>query len=196
MELEKSLLFKINNMDCEFRTMDEADVSKEYVDGLKEQTEYIENIPVDVSFSNQEKYVKDTINSEDDTICGLFLDGVLVGTAGIQLSYSNSFLKNIDFQPDYIATVGIFLFNKNYREMGLWKVLVWAATYLFHKCTKTEWFGAGMEKKNKPSLKSFLSSGYQKVFDNGRYYKVMTNIEGLKKPETIKEMTIEKYENE
>ena len=42
--------------------------------------------------------VNNKIISKDDTICGLFLDNVLVGTAGVQLSLSDSFLKNINTQ--------------------------------------------------------------------------------------------------
>ena len=63
---------------------------------------------------------------------------------------------------DEVATVGIFVFNNRYRGMGLGKVLVWAATSLFHHCMKTEWFGAGMEKEN---IKSPLKEGYFQVFD-------------------------------
>ena len=43
MDLEKSLLFKYENVKCEFRTIYEDDVTKEYVDGLNDQKEYIEN---------------------------------------------------------------------------------------------------------------------------------------------------------
>ena len=88
MDLGRSLLFRIKDASCEFRTINEIDVSQEYIDGLNEQNEYIENIPGEVSFYSQKKYIKDIINSKNDSICGLFFDGELVGTAGIQLSLS------------------------------------------------------------------------------------------------------------
>ena len=61
MELDKSLFFKIKDMNCESRTLHDSDVSKEYVDGLKQQTKYIMNIPKNVSISSQKKYVNDIL---------------------------------------------------------------------------------------------------------------------------------------
>ena len=168
MELDKSLLFKIKDLTCEFRSLNESDISQDYVDGLKNQNKYIENIPTEVSFLSQKNYINKTLISEGDTICGLFLDNVLVGTAGVQLSLSKSFLKKINTQINTLATVGIFIFKKSYQGMGLGKVLVWASTYLFHECTRIEWFGAGMEKGNVPSFKSFLSCGYQNLLAKGK----------------------------
>ena len=190
MELEKSILFKINDLICEFRTIYEADVSQEYIDGLIEQNEYIENIPANVSFSIQKKYIKETINSNNSTICGLFFDGEFVGTAGIQLSFFESFLQNTESQVGELATIGIFVFNKSYRGMGLGKTLVWAAMYLFHNSTQTEWFGAGMAKKNIPSLKSFISCGFRQVYEDEKNYKVLLNYSELTKPEFIKDEAI------
>jgi hypothetical protein len=187
MELDRTLLFKIRDMNCAFRTIYEKEVSQEYIAGLMEQTKYIENIPADVSISKQKKYIKDTLNNKIDTISGLFINGELVGTAGVQQSLSESFLRNTDVNVDNLATVGIFIFNKKFRGLGIGKATVWAATSLFYKCTKIEWFGAGMEKENIPSYKSFLSCGYHDVLNKGKYYKVMINISDLKKPEFVKE---------
>ena len=111
----------------------------------------------------------------------------MVGTAGVQQSLSESFLRNIDVNVEKLATVGIFIFNKKFRGMVIGKTMVWIATSLFYKCTKVEWFGAGMEKENIPSYKSFLSCGYQKVLNKDKYCKVMINISDLKKPEFVKE---------
>lgn len=196
MELDKSLKFKLHDMVCNFRMINETDVNQDYVDGLQEQNKYIENIPANVSISNQKYYIKNTIKSKNSTICGLLINDTLVGTAGIQLFFSESFLKNISNDIDELATVGIFIFNNRYRRIGLGKVLVWSATYLFHYCIKTEWFGAGMEKENISSYKSFLSCGYQEVLNEDKYYKVMINISDLKKPELVKEEMVIKYVNQ
>ena len=191
MELKKSIFFKLNNLNCEFRTLNKKDVSQDYIDGLKEQSEYIENITAEVSFLSQKKYIQEILNCLDDTICGLFVNDEFVGTAGIQLSFSEAFLKNIDTHVDELATVRIFVFKKTYRGIGLGKVLVWAATYLFHYCTKMEWFGAGMEKTNVSSYKSFLSCGYKEFLVNyGKYFKLMANIYYLKKPDIFKEVIV------
>ena len=59
MELGKAILFKIKNMNCEFRTLRETDVSHDYVNGLKDQKIYIENISIHVSVSSQKKYINE-----------------------------------------------------------------------------------------------------------------------------------------
>jgi len=195
MEFDRSLAFKIDGVGFQFRTLRESDVNQEYMDGLKTQTVYIENIHPNANLETQKQYVKGIMNSIGDTICGLFTKGKLVGTAGIQRSLSDSFLRSINTPIKDLATVGIFVFNKNNRGKGLGKTLVWSATYLFYKCTKTDWFGAGMEKENVPSYKSFLSCGYQEVFNNEKYYKVLLHISELRKPELIREEKIFQYEN-
>ena len=176
-------------MNCEFRTLHDSDVSKEYVDGLKQQTKYIMNIPKNVSISNQKKYVKDVLCSKDDTICGLFINNKLVGTAGIQLS--TLYLQYIEVPVKFVATIGIYLFDKNYRGMKLGTTLVWAATYLYHNCVQVEWFGAGMAIESIPSLKSFLSCGFRPVYEYKGNCKVLVNISELIKPKLIKDVAIQ-----
>jgi len=188
MELDKSLFFKIKDMNCEFRTLYDSDVSKEYVDGLKQQTKYIINIPKDVSISSQKKYVKDVLCSKDDTICGLFINNKLVGTAGIQSS--TLYLKYIKVPAKFVATIGIFLFDQNYRGMKLGTTLVWAATYLYHNCVKVEWFGAGMEKENFSSMKSFSSCGFKQIYEDKKNYRVLINYSELTKSKFIMDSTI------
>ena len=189
MELDKSLFFKIKDMNCEFRTLHDSGVSIEYVDGLKQQTKYIMNIPKNVSISSQKKYVKDVLCSKDDTICGLFINNKLVGTAGIQSS--TLYLQYIEVPAKFVATIGIFLFDKDYRGMKLGRALVWAAIYLYHNCVQVEWFGAGMEKENIPSLKSFLSCGFNQVYKDEVNCRVLINYSELTKPEFIKDETLQ-----
>ena len=189
MELEKTLFFKFNKMNCEFRTLHDSDVSKEYVDGLKKQTKYIMNIPKNVSILSQKRYVKDIHCSKNNTICGLFINNKLVGSTGIQSS--TSYLKYIDVPATFVSTIGILLFDKNYRGMKLGTSLVWLSTYLFHNCVQAEWFGAGMEKDNIPSMKSFLSCGFKKIYEDKKTCKMLLNYSELTKPEFIKDETIQ-----
>ena len=183
MELGKSILFEVRNMNCEFRTLTAIDVNKDYIRGLKEQKKYIERIPTNATIANQKIYINDIYYSKSDTICGLFINDELVGTAGVQLS--TSFLKYINIPTNHVATVGIFLFNKNYRKMGIGKTLVWAATHLFHNANQVEWFGAGMAIENIPSLKSFLSCGFKQIYKDLKSCKVLLNYSELKRPSFI-----------
>lgn len=194
MDLRRSLAFNTNEVSFKFRTIRKADVNQEYIDGLRTQYGYIENVPSKVTLKSQKQYVNGILTSASDTICGLFMNGSLVGTAGIQLSLSNSFLQNVDVPVKELATVGIFIFNKNNRGKGFGKTMVWAATYLFHKCTGNEWFGAGMEKENIPSYKSFHSCGFHEIFNDKKYNKVLIHISKLKKPELITGEKIQQHE--
>ena len=188
MELEKFLAFNIDDFNCVFRILCESDVSKNYLDGLKRQNEYIENISADLTISKQKKYIQKILLSKSDTIFGLFINRELVGTAGVQLS--NSFLKYIKVPAENVATIGIFLFNKNFRRRGLGKALVWSATHLFNYSTKAEWFGAGMKKRNIPSLKSFLSCGYKNINEDKNNCHVLINYSDLIKPNNIDDIVI------
>ena len=44
----------------------------------KSDTAEPENIPIDVSFTSQKKYINDILLSKRDTICGLFINKILV----------------------------------------------------------------------------------------------------------------------
>ena len=199
MELEKYVTFKINDLKCEFRTLNELDVSQEYIDAL-EENEFIENIPTKLSLPKQKKYINEILSRDRETICGLYVDSKLVGSCGIQ-TYT-TFLHKFDTRALNLGTVGIFIFNNNYKGLGLGKVLLWASIYLLHDCYQTEWFTAGMLKENIASLKTFLSCGFKQVEftlsqkllvsnktfidDNLEVYNVLLNYSELKRPEFIK----------
>ena len=91
MELNKSLSFKIYDLRCEFRTLNEKDVNQDYLNGLDEQNKYIKNIPAKISFASQKKYVRETLDTKSDTLLGLIVNNNLVATAGVQLSFSEIF---------------------------------------------------------------------------------------------------------
>ena len=41
MELEKNITFKIKSSECEFRTLNEFDVTHEYIEALEEKNEFL-----------------------------------------------------------------------------------------------------------------------------------------------------------
>ena len=188
MELGTSVLFQIHDRSCEFRSLNVKDVKKDYLEALREQKEYIENIPSELTIDKQREYVKSILDSDHATICGLFLDGRIVGTAGIPLS--TLFLEYIEAPIEAVVTVGIFVFNRKFRGIGLGKTLVWAAVYLFHKYTQINLYGAGMAKSNIPSIKSFLSCGFRQIYEDDKSCKVLLNYSELTAPEFITHETI------
>ncbi len=149
MNIQKRIFFKKGMDLCEFGAISECDVTEQYVNGLKEQKTYIENIPARITLETQKEYVKKIRLSKNDCILGLFVNNCLIGTAGAQ---------NIT-QPDMI-TIGIFVFNQNNRGEGYGRILVWASTYILREVFGCFQFSAGVEKTNIPSLKSFESCGY------------------------------------
>ena len=176
MEFIKKLSFICQRSRCEFRTIGANDVSDAYVEGLKKQNEYLENNPKDMNKKIQEEYIKRILASDDDTICGLFFDSELIGTAGIQ---------NIMGKREGPTTMGIFLFNDGLRGKGYGKTLVWASAFLTNACHHNTRFGAGMKKQNQPSFRSFISCGFRKVFEDDALIKVELSFESLQAPEFI-----------
>ena len=136
MELEKNITFKIKNSECEFRTLNEFDVTHEYIEALEEKNEFIENIPANHSISSQKQYINEILSRENETICGMFIERELVGSCGIQ-TYKTC-IYNIDKHALKVGTMGIFIFSKKYQELGLGKALVWASTLLTYECFQTE----------------------------------------------------------
>ena len=193
MELKKSIIFKINDYNCEFRNITESDVSQDYVTGLKKHKEYIEKIPNHVSLMSQKKYVHEIHWSVDDTIFGLFVNNKLIGTSGVQSGVE--LLQYFQVPAKSIATIGIFIFDENYQKMGLGKTLVWASSYLFLCCTGSEWFGAGMKIKNIPSMRSFLSCGFRKINEDEDKCRVLINYSNLIKPGFIHGAEIRNNDN-
>ena len=114
--------------------------------------------------------------------------GKLVGTAGIQTD--TNFNKVIDKPLVSIATIGILIFNSEYRGLGLGSILVWASIILADNCIGVQWFGAAMDKCNLKSLRSFLSCGFRKIHERGNHVRVLLEFQELIKPCSIKNITI------
>ncbi|MDP2685119.1 MAG: GNAT family N-acetyltransferase [bacterium] len=149
MKLEKKLLFTHKLGNCEFRTISEKDISEDYLMGLREESKYIKYIPENVNRTAQAQYIRDIIDSERNTICGLFLNSELIGTAGIQ-----------NISEGQKVSIGFLLFNKTLRGNGFGKVLVWASCFLTNSDKMSTVFFAGMKKENLASLKACLSCGF------------------------------------
>ncbi|MFH2142109.1 MAG: hypothetical protein ABIJ97_06790, partial [Bacteroidota bacterium] len=101
MNVEKRILFKKGSATCEFGSIGEEDVTEDYVKGLQQQKNYIENTRVDITLKKQRDYVKKIELSINDCIFGLYVNSSLIGTSGAQ---------NI-IEPGH-TTIGIFIFNK------------------------------------------------------------------------------------
>ena len=174
MEINNRMLFKKGLVSCEFAPIGEDDVTQNYVKGLQNQKTYIENTQADINLEKQKEYVKKIRLSKDDGMFGLFVDGDMVGSSGVQ---------NIK-GPGY-TTIGIFVFDKNDRGKGYGKILVWASSYLLSQTLGCSQFSAGMKKKNMASFKSFKACGYTILKETEDAYILKITASDLMAPDGI-----------
>lgn len=180
MKFETKIGFNHNVYKCEFRTMLDSDVNSNYISELKKGNQFISNIPKKVNEKSQKNYINQVNDLEKDTICGLFVDSELIGTAGIQ---------NISLES--LTTIGIFLFDQSYRGQGFGKTMVWACCLLVNKCNSVVNIGAGMKKVNISSLNSFQACGFKIDQETEDGYRVKLSIRELQKPRSISNVKLE-----
>jgi len=173
-DIENRLMFEKGSDSYELGSIGEADVTDHYVKALQDQKSYIQNIQADISLEKQRAYVKKICLSKDDGILGLFLNGSLIGTSGVQNINGSGF-----------TTFGIFVFDKEDRGKGYGKILVWASTCLLSQSLGCKQFSAGMEKTNIPSFKAFKACGYDILKETDDVYIVKINDSDLIVPEQI-----------
>ena len=179
MEIDEKITFFCNNESCEYRTLTINDVTESYIQGLRNQSQFLENRTSDITIAQQQDYIKNILFSDFDTICGLFVESELTGTSGIQ-----------DIRKDGFTTMGIFVFEEKLRDRGYGKTLVWCSCKFlstFHDITE---IAAGVKKINTPSLKSFLSCGFKIAKENADNYLLKLNCENLIKPSIINNVSL------
>jgi RimJ/RimL family protein N-acetyltransferase len=179
MVLNKKLLFRLDGVAAEFRSLRTGDVSDAYVRALRQQRAYLENNPEDLSLESQQGYVEAIVKSDSKSISGLFIAGELVGTAGMQ--------NLVRSGP---ATIGIFILDPAMRGRGYGKTLVWCSCELSHECRGVAHFGAGMKKTNSPSFHSFMACGFVIVQETQDDYQMEAHIPQLIKPVQVREVCI------
>lgn len=164
-----------------------------YVLALRQQTSFIENRTDDITIECQRKYVNDILESEIDTICGLFSGSQLIGTSGIQnLSRDRSKNRKIRMAVSSTSncTLGVLVLNDLMRGRGYGKALVWSSCYLSYSQIGISLFEASVLKQNVASLKAFVACG----FKIGEESEVGTNLElevaELMQPESVKRPVI------
>ncbi len=174
MELNHKIVFNIKLAVVELRCVKPSDVTNAYVDGLKSQREYLIWNSENITLKKQQDYVYKIAVSSNDIILGLFINSILIGTAGVQ-----------NLLTEKKPTIGIFIFSESQRQRGLGKALLWSGSYLLNKSIGIMHIYANMAKNNVPSLKSFLSCGYKIIEESESEYWVGLDINNLSKPAFI-----------
>ena len=124
MELDKYLAFSLRAKKCQFRVVLPHEVTESYVIGLREQERYLINTKKKITLPEQSAYVARILESSDDLLMGLFVEGELVGTSGIQM-FEEPCQEGISSDASY-AAMGVFVFNPSDRDKGYGKTMIWA----------------------------------------------------------------------
>ena len=138
-----------------------------------------------LTIETQKQYVRSIVLSEDQTICGLFLNHKLIASAGVQYNYSKAFIENTSLTDTCMATHGRFVLEKENRGKGYGKTLIWATVNYINKNIGTEWFGGKINKMNIASIKSDVSCGYDIMYEGNDNVKLAIHINKLKHPKKI-----------
>ena len=188
MDLDKYLAFSLRAEKCQFRVVLPHEVTKGYIVGLREEKLYLENTNKKVTLPEQSAYVARILESSDDLLMGLFVEGELVGTSGIQ-TFGEPCQEGISNDASY-ATMGVFVFDPSDRGKGHGKTMIWAGVYLLSSTLRISTFRAGMERQNIPSFGTFLSCGFRKYEVIGSAFKLSLMIDQLKKPAFITDISV------
>ncbi len=160
-----------------------AEVTSEYVLGLRHENQYLENMPDRYTVQSQAEYISGIIDSNYDTICGLFMGEKLIGTAGIQ-----------EIGKSQVVPMGIFLFDPGIRGKGFGKVLVWSAAYLSRQVASILAIYGSMRSDNVASRKAFEASGGRSEFnDLKETYTVTIQIGDLRIPANVEDIHISDF---
>ncbi len=174
MELKKRIKLCHNGQECEFRTLSIDDVTQSYVDCLLSQKRFIDhNIP-NVTIEKQREYVRGILLSDKNTICGLFIEDILIGTSGMQ-----------NIGKGCLTAVGMFVLEKEMRGRRYGKTLVWSACKLAKACCDVDDFSGSTKKINILSFKTLTSCGFKTVEEGGASLLLKLNIKDLRKPELV-----------
>ena len=180
---DKQLKFTYKQYGCEFRTLMPSEVSSEYVAGLKLENRYLSHKPDQYTIESQATYVSNILDSIHDTLCGLFVDGKLMGTAGIQ-----------GVGEKEITPIGIFLFDPSIRGQGFGKVLVWSAAYLTNQVVNMTGIYGGMKSENIASRKAFEACGGTTLSIEGEDKYLVTILhQNLKTPDELVDFQVSDF---
>jgi RimJ/RimL family protein N-acetyltransferase len=181
MHFAKSIRFTIGDEQCHFRSITPDDVDEKYAEALRRQQKYIAARNDNITVEFQKNYVREIMTSQQNAICGLFVNGQLKGTSGIQS------LKRNGSQP---ATMGFFVLDPNERGRGYGKAMIWAATTLATVECHINRMEAGLLLDNTPSLKAFLSFGFELMSESNGTGRVGMDAKNMKMPKHVENVQI------
>ena len=188
MDLDQYLAFSLRAEKCQFKVVLLHEVTESYIIDLRAQKRYLINTNKKITLTAQSAYVARILESSDDLLMGLFVEGELVGTLGIQ-TFGEPCQEGISSDVSH-AAMGVFVFNPSDRDKGYGKTMIWAGVQLLNSTLKVGIFRAAIEKQNIPSFQTFLSCGFRKYEEVGRTFKLSLMIDQLKKPAFITDISV------
>lgn len=177
MKLNGSFDFFYKNVPASLKTLETDEVTPAYIDGLNGEDRFLETTPNRVTMKGQQAYVDEILQDPDKAICGLWCDGELAGTAGVQ---------NLSAAHTEGVTIGIFIFNERFLGKGWGKVLVWAISQRLLQEEHIHTIRAAAKVENIPSKESFLRVGFDIVSNDGTYNHMQLAADQLLKPDEVR----------
>jgi len=193
MVLEKKLVWTQSGRHATLRTLRISDITDSYLTALTVGPKYIRGAQIGGSCDYQRKYIRNIRKSKNDVLLGLFYDDQLIGTSGMQLSYSESIKKKLWLPLEQqIVTVGVFIFLEEMRSQGIGHCLLFGACSLFHHDMISSYFGAEIDLGNLVSIALFEKCGFSKKGCDDNNVILLARKDDLKRPNDMAEIKMSK----
>ena len=143
-----------------------SDINGKYIIALKKNQKIL-SYP-QFRIEEQKEYISRIKNSKKRLILGFYYNKKLIYSSGVQLDKKNKKIY-----------IGILNIDQKYLKKGLAKIFLLSAMKHLNNITNIDFFFAGVDKNNFPSIKLFKSLNFKsKLVDNN--YLFMLDIKNLK----------------
>ena len=155
MILSSELSFLRRQHNCVVKSISSSDVTSEYVSSLRSNSQILKYADKSCDMQSQATYIDEIRANPRSCIVGLFIDGKLIGTCGIQEIISED-----------LSSVGVFLFESVPRGQGWGYTLLWACCELVRQESKTWRFIASTRLENDAARGLFKHAGFSELVSN------------------------------
>jgi len=193
MVLKSKLVWTHLGKHATLRTLKTSHITSRYISAISAGPEFIRGAQVGDDYGEQRRYVTRVRKSKTDVLLGLFCDEQLIGTCGLQLSYSESIKKKLSFslgQNQNVTTVGLFIFQDGMRGQGIGHCLLFGGCFLFDREVVSRQFGAEIDRRNRPSIALFEKCGFSKKGSDEKNVILFAKKDELKRPANMTEIKL------
>jgi RimJ/RimL family protein N-acetyltransferase len=168
-------------------------ISNNYLTAIAAGPKFLRGAKIGDDYDYQRRYVDRIRASKTDVLLGLFYDDQLIGTCGLQLSYSQSLKKKLSLSLEQeITTVGLFIFHEDMRGRGIGHCLLFGGCFLFDLDVISSQIGAEIDWMNKSSIALFGKFGFSKKGGDDNNVILLAWKDELRRPTDMTEIKVSK----